>query len=72
MKQVCITMIKKKSLAAKDHQTIIFLKVPKKRLELSRACAHYTLNVARLPIPPLGLKHPSKNSAQDKIRTCTP
>ncbi len=28
--------------------------VPKKRLELSRPCGHYTLNVARLPIPPLG------------------
>ncbi len=30
------------------------VKVPKKGLEPSRACAHYTLNVARLPIPPLG------------------
>lgn len=27
--------------------------VPKGRLELPRALAHYALNVARLPIPPL-------------------
>ena|GEM_PF-4496368 len=29
--------------------------VPKERFELSRAIAHYALNVARLPIPPLRL-----------------
>ncbi len=28
--------------------------VPKTRLELARPFGHYTLNVARLPIPPLG------------------
>lgn len=31
------------------------LKVPKRGLEPPRAYAHYTLNVARLPIPPFGL-----------------
>jgi hypothetical protein len=35
-------------------QALVF-GVPKKRLELSRPCGHYTLNVARLPISPLGL-----------------
>ena len=29
--------------------------VPKERFELSRAHAHYALNVARLPVPPLRL-----------------
>ncbi len=28
--------------------------MPKTRLELARPCGHYTLNVACLPIPPLG------------------
>lgn|GEM_PF-1794562 len=27
--------------------------VPKRRLELLQACAHQTLNLARLPVPPL-------------------
>ena len=27
--------------------------VPKRRLELLQACAHQTLNLARLPLPPL-------------------
>jgi hypothetical protein len=31
--------------------------VPKEGFEPSRAYAHYALNVARLPIPPLRLAH---------------
>ena len=34
--------------------------VPKGRLELPRALAHYALNVARLPIPPLRHVEPAR------------
>ncbi len=53
---------------------IKLLNVPKIGLEPTRPYGHYTLNVARLPISPLGqlLKRKNLFCAQDKNRTCTP
>lgn len=39
----------------RSQEPVIFYIVPMRRLELPRASAHYTLNVACLPISPHGL-----------------
>ena len=41
---------------------LAFYQVPETRLELAQPCGYYTLNVARLPIPPFGQKIAGKST----------
>src|SRR5579883_1849151 len=59
----------KKTVKAAENSTGKMIRVPKGRFELPRANAHYALNVARLPVPPLrhggaeGTRTPDLNTA---------